>query len=62
MALVLQAASRESLADLNARLDVFVDQVGAADLERLGDELVAVTRLLAEQAPLRRRLADPALP
>ena len=27
MALVLQAASRESLADLNARLDVFVDQV-----------------------------------
>jgi F-type H+-transporting ATPase subunit delta len=62
MALVLQAASRESLADLNGRLDVFVDQVGAADLERLGDEMFAVTRLLAAQPALRRRLGDPAAP
>ena len=58
MALVLQAASRESLADLNARLDVFVDQVGDAELEKLGDELFAVTRLLATQPGLRRHLAD----
>lgn len=58
MALVLQAASRESLADLNARLDVFVDQVGASELDTVGDELFAVTRLLAGQTGLRRHLAD----
>ena len=62
MALVLQAASRESLADLNARLDVFVDQVGSAELQRLGDELFAVTRLLEGERRLRRRLADPSVP
>ena len=61
MALVLRAASRESLADLNARLDVFVDQVGPADLARLGDELFAVTRLLEGERTLRRHLADPAV-
>jgi F-type H+-transporting ATPase subunit delta len=61
MALELQAASRESLADLNARLDVFVDQVGAAELDSLGDELFAVTRLLAGQPGLRRHLADPSV-
>jgi F-type H+-transporting ATPase subunit delta len=62
MALVLPAASRESLADLNARLDIFVDQVDAGDLERLGDELFAVTRLVAGQTALRRHLADSAAP
>jgi F-type H+-transporting ATPase subunit delta len=62
MAFSLQAASRESLADLNARLDVFIDQVGSAELEALGEELFAVTRLLAGQPALRRRLADPAVP
>jgi F-type H+-transporting ATPase subunit delta len=62
MALVLGAASRESLADLNARLDVFVDQVGVPELELLGQELFAVTRVLVEQPPLRRHLADPAIP
>jgi F-type H+-transporting ATPase subunit delta len=61
MALELQAASRESLADLNARLDVFVDQVGATELDSLGDELFAVTRLLAGQPGLRRHLADPSV-
>jgi F-type H+-transporting ATPase subunit delta len=61
MALVLQAASRESLADLNGRLDVFVDQVGPRELDTLGDELFAVVRLLAEQTALRRHLADPAV-
>ena len=62
MALVLQATSRESLADLNARLDVFVDQVDAGELDRLGDELFAVTRLVAGQTPRRRRRAAYALP
>jgi F-type H+-transporting ATPase subunit delta len=61
MALVLQAASRESLADLNSRLDVFVDQVGPAELDTLGDEMFAVTRLLADQTALRGHLADPAV-
>jgi F-type H+-transporting ATPase subunit delta len=62
MALLLQAASRESLADLNARLDVYVDQVDAAELERLGEEVFAVTRLLDGQRTLRRHLADPSVP
>jgi len=61
MALELQAASRESLADLNARLDVFVDQVGAADLDRLADQLFSVARLLSGETTLRRHLADPAV-
>lgn len=58
MALVLQAASRESLADMNTRLDVFVDQVGPGELNALGEELFAVARLLAGQPALRRHLAD----
>ena len=47
MAFALQAASRESLADLHARLDVFVGQVGAADLDRLAGQLFSVARLLS---------------
>jgi len=62
MALVLQAASRESLAALETRLDAYVDRAGAGDLQRLGDELFAVTRLLSSQIPLRRHLADPSVP
>lgn len=62
MALALQAASRESLADLNARLDVFVGQVGGADLDRLADQLFSVARLLSGEKALRRHLADPAVP
>jgi F-type H+-transporting ATPase subunit delta len=62
MALVLQAASREALADLLARLDAYAGQVGADDLEQLGDQLFAVTRVLAEQRTLRRHLADPSVP
>lgn len=61
MALALQAASRESLADLSARLDVFVGQVGAADLDRLADQLFSVARLLSGETTLRRHLADPAV-
>ncbi|GAA1274595.1 hypothetical protein GCM10009609_42180 [Pseudonocardia aurantiaca] len=64
MAAVLQAASRESLKSAEARLDDYVAVRGrkAADLQRLGDELFAVTRLLVEQRPLRRLLADPSTP
>jgi F-type H+-transporting ATPase subunit delta len=62
MAEVLQAASRESLATATDRLDASVDSATAADLQRLGDELFAVTRLLVEQRALRRLLADPSSP
>ena len=61
MALALQAASRESLADLNARLDVFIGQVDGPDLDRLADQLFSVARLLSGETTLRRRLADPAV-
>jgi F-type H+-transporting ATPase subunit delta len=62
MAEVLQAASRESMASAQTRLDAYADSAQAADLQRLGDELFAVTRLLAEQRSLRRLLADPSSP
>jgi F-type H+-transporting ATPase subunit delta len=63
MAEVLQPASRESLASAEARLDSYAGgRVKAADLERLGDELFAVTRLLVEQRSLRRLLSDPSSP
>ena len=62
MAEVLQAASRESLASATDRLDAYVDSAKGADLQRLGDELFAVTRLLVEQRSLRRLLADPSSP
>ena len=61
MALALQAASRESLADLNARLDVYIGQVGGPDLDRLADQLFSVARLLSGETTLRRHLADPAV-
>ena len=62
MAEVLQAASRESMASAQARLDAYVDSAQAPDLQRLGDEVFAVTRLLVEQRSLRRLLADPSSP
>jgi F-type H+-transporting ATPase subunit delta len=62
MAEALQAASRESMASAHARLDAYADSAQAADLQRLGDELFAVTRLLVEQRSLRRLLADPSSP
>ncbi|MFC5996586.1 F0F1 ATP synthase subunit delta [Pseudonocardia hispaniensis] len=62
MALVLQATSRESLAGLRARLDAYTDHAGAADLDRLGEDLFAVTRLLVAQRSLRRNLSDPGAP
>jgi F-type H+-transporting ATPase subunit delta len=62
MAEALQAASRESTASAQARLDAYADSAKAADLQRLGDELFAVTGLLVEQRSLRRLLADPSSP
>ncbi|TWF78786.1 F-type H+-transporting ATPase subunit delta [Pseudonocardia hierapolitana] len=62
MAEALQAASRESMASAQVRLDAYADSAQAADLQRLGDELFAVTRLLVEQRSLRRLLADPSSP
>lgn len=62
MATVLQVSSRESLAAAHARLDTLVDSASAADLQKLGDDLFAITRLVATQVSLRRHLADPAVP
>jgi F-type H+-transporting ATPase subunit delta len=62
MVAVLQATSRESLAAATARLDALVDSSSAADLQQLGDQLFAITRLVAGQLALRRALADPAAP
>lgn len=62
MALMLQPASRESLAEAAKRLDAQIDGASANDLERLGGDLFAVLRLLAAERSLRRSLADPAAP
>jgi len=62
MAEVLQAASREAMAAADARLDAYADSAQGSDLQRLGDELFAITRLLVEQRSLRRLLADPSSP
>ncbi|WP_214370102.1 F0F1 ATP synthase subunit delta [Pseudonocardia sp. H11422] len=62
MAVVFAATSRESLTELRTRLNAYIDRASVADLERLGEELFAVTRLLQETASLRRHLADPAAP
>lgn len=61
MTALLQASSRESLAEAGARLDAQVDTSSARELQQLGDELFAVTRLIATQSSLRRLLADPAV-
>ncbi|QJY46872.1 F0F1 ATP synthase subunit delta [Pseudonocardia broussonetiae] len=62
MAVVLQAASRESLRAAGERLDAIVDSASARDLSTLGDELFAITRLVVAQTALRRALGDPAVP
>jgi F-type H+-transporting ATPase subunit delta len=58
MALMLQPASREALADAEQRLDAVVDASSAAELQRLGDDLFAALRLLLSESSLRRALAD----
>jgi F-type H+-transporting ATPase subunit delta len=58
MAVLLQPASREALADAESRLDSLVDGASAADLERLGDDLFSVLHLLIAEPALRRALGD----
>jgi F-type H+-transporting ATPase subunit delta len=62
MALLLQSASRESLAEAERTLDRAIDAGRSADLTRLGDDLFAVLGLLVREPTLRRALADPATP
>lgn len=62
MALILQPASREALAEAEERLDAGIDSGSAADLQRLGDDLFAVLRLLIAEPSLRRALADASVP
>ncbi|MHA6627689.1 F0F1 ATP synthase subunit delta [Pseudonocardia sichuanensis] len=62
MAADLQAASREAMSAAEARLDAYADSATGEDLQRLGDELFSVTRLLVEQRSLRRLLGDPSSP
>lgn len=61
MAVMLQSASRESLAEAGARLDSHVDSVSGSDLEQLGNDLFSVLRLLVVEPTLRRHLADPSV-
>jgi F-type H+-transporting ATPase subunit delta len=62
MALLLQPASRESLAAAGERLDELVDRSSAEDLRGLGDDLFGVLGLLQSEPTLRRHLADQAVP
>lgn len=62
MALMLQSASRESLAEAGTRLDAHIDGAPGADLALLGDDLFAVLRLVSAEPALRRHLADPSVP
>ena len=62
MALQLQAASRESLAEAEARLDSRVDSASVTELATLGGELFEVMRLLINEPGLRRHLADSSVP
>lgn len=61
MAVLLQAASRESLAEAGERMDRTVDSASAAELRQLGDELFSVLRLVVGERTLRRHLADPSV-
>lgn len=58
----MQAASRESLARANTRLDELADKAGSAKLTTLANDLLNVGRLLAREPVLRRSLSDPAAP
>jgi F-type H+-transporting ATPase subunit delta len=62
MALALRAASRESLAEAEQRLDGLVDAGSVTELTALGEQLFSVMRLLIGEPTLRRHLADPSVP
>jgi len=60
---VKHAASREALVTLRGRLDGVTARFSTAEgLTGLARELYAVVRLLIDQPPLRRTLADPTTP
>ncbi|MCW0215278.1 MAG: F0F1 ATP synthase subunit delta [Pseudonocardia sp.] len=58
MALDLQSTSRDSLAGIAERLEGRVAPLSAGDRQQLGEQLYAVTRLLAAERALRRALSD----
>jgi F-type H+-transporting ATPase subunit delta len=60
MALHLQATSRDSLAGVAERLEGRIAPLSAGERQQLGEQLYAVTRLLAAERTLRRALSDPA--
>ncbi|MEK6442388.1 F0F1 ATP synthase subunit delta [Pseudonocardia sp. T1-2H] len=60
MALHLQATSRDSLARVAERLEGRIAPLSAGERQQLGEQLYAVTRLLAAERTLRRALSDPA--
>lgn len=58
----MNAASRQSLAELRDRLDGVLGRFSTADgLTGLAGELYAITDLLSGQPQLRRKLADPTM-
>lgn len=59
---MMQAASRESLAQAREDLDTFVAGASPKELSRLGDQLRDVVELFVAQPSLRRALADPSAP
>lgn len=61
MALLLQPASREALAEAQARLDTAIDGGSATEVEQTGNDLFAVLRLLLTEKNLRRNLTDPSV-
>jgi F-type H+-transporting ATPase subunit delta len=61
MAVYLQAASREALAEATDRLDGRIDSAGSTELATVGEQLFAVMRLLINEPTLRRHLADPSV-
>src|SRR6476661_4354608 len=63
MPIVMQAASRDALAEASSRLDATIDaNQRPAELLQLGEELFAIMRLLQDEPVLRRHLADPSAP
>jgi F-type H+-transporting ATPase subunit delta len=59
--LLMQGASRESLAILRAELGGQTQDAASAVLQQLAQELFGVVSLLAAQGSLRRAVADPGL-
>ena len=59
--MILQGASRDSLAAARERLDTLAQNT-SVDVVALGEELFSVVRLLDRETSLRRILSDPAQP